>query len=323
MNQENAMKVSLRNKVVGLAVLAALVPLAGTVTLTLIEKRPLQERVLGHMETFAQAEVEKTARQVFLMCKAVHEGAARHLLQTLNVAKEEIGRLGGVSFGKETVVWKARNQFTQKETEVSLPKLMVGEVWLGQNADPDAASPVVDAVTKYTQKFCTVFQRMNAEGDMIRVCTTVRNAKGQRAIGTYIPCKMPDGADNPVLAKVLKGERYSAMAQVVGKFQETVYEPIWKDADKKEIIGMVYAGQEMEDVLQELRDAIQSIVVGKSGYVCVIGAKGDQRGCYVLSKAGERNGENILDSRDAWRRRPERPSSTNMPGRTRVSRRPG
>lgn len=293
------MKVSLRNKVVGLAVMAALVPLAGTITLTITEKQPLQERVLSYMDAFAQGEVEKTARQVYLMCKTVREGTARHLVQTLNVAKEEITRLGGISLSKETVIWKTRNQFTQKESEVTLPKMMVGEVWGGQNADLAIASPVVDTVTKYTRTYCTIFQRMNADGDMIRVCTTVQNDQGKRAVGTFIPCKMPDGTDNPVLAKVLKGERYSAMAQVVGKFQETVYEPIWKDAEKKEIIGMVYVGRDMSDVLQELRETIQSIVVGKTGYVCVIGAKGEQRGCYVLSKSGERDGENILDTRDA------------------------
>ncbi|MCX6901321.1 MAG: methyl-accepting chemotaxis protein [Verrucomicrobia bacterium] len=293
------MKLSLRNKVVGLAVLAALVPLVATVTLTIIEKRPLQERVLSHMNTFAQGEVEQTAKQVYLMCKIVRDGTARHLLATLNVAKEEISRSGGITLSKESVAWKARNQFTQKITNVSLPKMMVGEVWLGQNAELGVESPVVDVVTKHTQKYCTIFQRMNADGDMIRVCTTVHNDEGKRAIGTYIPSKMSDGTDNPVLAKVLKGDRYSAMAQVVGKFQETVYEPIWKGADKKEIIGMVYVGSDMNDVLKELRDAIQSIVVGKTGYVCVVGAKGEQRGCYIISKGGERNGENILDTRDA------------------------
>ncbi|MFA5189464.1 MAG: methyl-accepting chemotaxis protein [Verrucomicrobiia bacterium] len=292
------MKLSLKNKVVGLAVLAALVPLVATITLTIFEKKPLQERVLSHMNTFAQAEVEKTVKQVYLMCKTVREGNTRHLLGTLKGAEEEISRSGGITLGKESVTWKARNQFTQKVTDVPLPKMMVGDVWLGQNVELNVESPVVDVITRYSQKYCTIFQRMNAEGDMIRVCTTVRNEEGKRMIGTYIPCKMPDGTDNPVLAKVLKGETYSGMAQVVGKFQETVYEPIWKGADKKEIIGMVYVGRDMSDVLKEIRDAIQSIAVGKEGYVCVIGAKGDQRGCYVLSKAGERNGENIIDTRD-------------------------
>jgi len=297
--RDKAMRLSLRNKVVGLAVLAALVPLAAMVTLTLIEARLLQNRVLEYMNTFAQSEVEKTVRQVYLMCKTVQDGTARHLLATLNVAKDEIKRSGGIALGKEQVAWKARNQFTQQMKDVSLPKMMVGEVWLGQNGEFNVQSPVVDAVTKYTQRYCTIFQRMNADGDMLRICTTVRNNEGKRAIATYIPSKMPDGMDNPVLAKVLKGEAYSGMAQVVGKYQGTVYEPLWRGADRKEVIGMVYVGTDMSDVLKELRDAIISIVVGKTGYVCVIGAKGDQRGVYVISKGGERDGEKVLDVRDS------------------------
>jgi len=297
--RDKAMKLSLRNKVVGLAVLAALVPLAATVTLTIVEERPLKNRVLAYMNTFAQSEVEKTAKQVYLMCKTVQDGTARHLLATLNVAKEEIKRSGGISLGKEQVAWRARNQFTQQVRNVQVPKMMVGEAWLGQNAEFNVQSAVVDAVTKYTQRYCTIFQRINAEGDMLRVCTTVRDNQGKRAIGTYIPRKMPDGTDNPVLAKVLKGEIYSGMAQVVGKFQGTVYEPLWRGADRKDVIGMVYVGTDMSDVLKELRDAITSIVVGKTGYVCVLGAKGEQRGSYVISKGGERDGENILDTRDA------------------------
>ncbi len=293
------MKFSLRNKVVGLAVLAALVPLAATVALMIIEQRPLKDRLLEYMDGFAQSEVEKTAKQVYLMCKTVQDGTARHLLATLNVAKEEIRRSGGIALDNEHVVWKARNQFTQEVKDVSLPKMMVGRVWLGNNPDFHSESPVVDLVTKYSQRYCTIFQRMNAEGDMLRVCTTVRNADGKRAIGTYIPHRMPDGSEDPVLAKVLKGERYSGMAQVVGQFQGTVYEPLWRGADKKDVIGMVYVGMDMSDMLKELRESISSIVVGKTGYVCVIGAKGTQRGSYVISKGGARDGERILESRDA------------------------
>lgn len=293
------MRLSLRNKVVGLAVVAALVPLAATVTLTLIAGRPLEDRVLEYVNSFAQTEVEKTAKQVFLMCKTVQEGTARHLLATMNVAKEEIKRSGGIALGNEQVTWRATNQFTQQVKTVSVPKMMVGGVWLGQNAEFSAPSPVVDSVTRYTQRYCTVLQRINADGDMLRVCTTVRNNEGKRAIATYIPRKMPDGTDNPVLAKVLRGETYSGMAQVVGRYQGTVYEPLWGGPDKKDVVGMIYVGTDMSDMLKELRDAITSIVVGKTGYVCVIGAKGEQRGTYVISKGGERDGERVLDARDA------------------------
>ncbi len=294
-----SMNVSLRNKVVGLAVLAALVPLAATITLTIIEKGPLKNRVLEYMNKFAQGEVEQTAKQAYLMCKTVQDGTARHLAATLNVAKEEIRRSGGIALGSDRVTWDAKNQFTQQVKDISLSKMMVGGTWLGKNSEFNSESPVVDAVTKYTQRYCTIFQRMNEEGDMLRVCTTVRTQDGKRAIGTYIPRRMPDGTENPVLAKVLRGETYSGMAQVVGNFQGTVYEPLWRGGDRKEVIGMVYVGTDMSDLLKELRDALSSIVLGKTGYIGVIGAKGEQRGRYLLSKGGERDGESVLESRDA------------------------
>jgi methyl-accepting chemotaxis protein WspA len=154
----------------------------------------------------------------------------------------------------------------------------------------------VGAVTEYTQRYCTIFQRVNTEGDMLRVGTTVKTSEGKRAIGTYIPHMIPDGSENPVLAKVLKGETYSGMAQVIGKYQGTVYEPIRRG---KDIIGMIYVGTDMSDVIKELRKALSGIVVGKTGYIAILGAKGEQKGSYVISKNGERDGENILNTQDA------------------------
>ena len=40
------------------------------------------------------------------------------------------------------------------------------------------------------------------------------------------------------------------------------------------------------------------IVVGKTGYVYVLGATGGERGCYLISKDGKRDGENIWEERD-------------------------
>lgn len=46
--------------------------------------------------------------------------------------------------------------------------------------------PLVDDVHRVAGGMCTVFQRMNETGDMLRVATNVvRN--GKRAIGTFIP----------------------------------------------------------------------------------------------------------------------------------------
>ncbi len=51
--------------------------------------------------------------------------------------------------------------------------------------------------------------------------------------------------------------------------------------------------------LAELRRAIMSIVAGKTGYAYVLGGKGDQRGRYIISYKGQRDGENLWNSKDA------------------------
>ncbi len=46
---------------------------------------------------------------------------------------------------------------------------------------------------------------MNAAGDMLRIATTVTNAEGKRAVGTYVPAVQADGSANPVVKAVHAG----------------------------------------------------------------------------------------------------------------------
>ena len=151
-----------------------------------------------------------------------------------------LANAGNPGLSKETVTWTAVNQFTGKPIAVQLPKMLVGDQWLGQNTDPAIETLVVDKVTRLIGETTTIFQRMNEEGDMLRVATTIKDAEGKRAIGTYIPAVNPDGTPNPVIAAVLKGETYHGRAFVVDAWHLTAYEPI-KDKEGN-LIGMLYAG---------------------------------------------------------------------------------
>ena len=50
---------------------------------------------------------------------------------------------------------------------------------------------VVDKVQELVGGTCTIFQRMNDTGDMLRVSTNVEKLDGTRAIGTFIPAINP------------------------------------------------------------------------------------------------------------------------------------
>jgi hypothetical protein len=242
------------------------------------------------------ASMTQQARQVVAMCGAQEEVVESALAAYLAVARELVARAGGVSCAADTVAWQAVDQFSGAAREVELPRLMLGDEWLGQNAAGDVATPIVDDVTRVLGCTCTIFQRMNDAGDMLRAATTVKKKDGARAIGTYIPATNPDGAPNPVVAAILRGERYVGRARVVDSWNFTAYEPLEDNAGK--IVGMLYTGIP-ESFAAALRSQIIDQKVGKTGYIFVIKGTGDLRGQYVISKDGKRDGENIWESKDA------------------------
>ncbi len=242
------------------------------------------------------SDLRHTAEQVYAMCAAQQELLQQKVGYDLNVARELLDQAGGVNLLEEQISWEAVNQYDKQKTTVSLPKMCVGKEWLGQNREAGTPSPIVDRAQQLVGGTCTIFQRMNPDGDMLRVCTNVLGADGTRAIGTYIPARMPDGKPNAVVEAVRNGKPYLGRAFVVNAWYVTAYEPI-VDASKQ-VVGMLYVGVK-EESADSLRRAIMSVRVGKTGYVYVLNAQGTTRGHYVISYEGKRDGEDLWMSKDA------------------------
>ncbi len=258
------------------------------------QTRGIIEEQLGQQ---AREGAARIAEGVYNMVHTQDQLLRVKLQGDLSVARDQLLRVGKPKLSGETVFWKAVNQFSKEAKEITLPKLLAGDTWLGQESAPTTEVPVVDTVKKLVGGTCTIFQRMNPEGDMLRVATNVLGADGKRAIGTFIPIKNPDGTPNPVVSTVLSGKTYIGRAFVVNAWYITAYEPIL-DTDGKNIIGMLYVGIPMESV-KELRESIYNISVGKTGYVYVVGGSGNQKGQYIISYKGKRDGENIWDTKDS------------------------
>ena len=221
------------------------------------------------------------AKDVFHMCRAGHEAVQQKVNSDLNVARDVMKNTGDVHLGEDTVEWGAVNQYTKTKETISLPKMMVGDTWLGNNIDMSKESPIVDKTQRLVGGTCTIFQRMNDAGDMLRVCTNVEKLDGTRAVGTFIPAVNPDSSKNTVVATVLSGETFRSRAFVVNAWYITAYEPI-KDKDGK-VIGMLYVGVKQENV-KSLRTGIMEVAVGKQGHVYVLGGSGNQKGKFIISK---------------------------------------
>ena len=290
------MNFTLKRKIIALAIFSVIIPVLIMIILTLDFQGILTQRAEDELENLVEKNIEQITKDVYGLCETANDLIQRKIDYDLNVARKILNQHGKVSLGRETVEWDAKNQFNNNSLPVRLPKLFVGKTWLGKNNEFSRKSPIVDDVKELVGGTCTIFQKMNEQGDMLRVATNVEKLDHTRAIGTYIPAINPDGKSNPVITTVLSGNPYRGLAYVVNAWYLTAYEPI-NDMNGK-ILGVLYVGERLESV-ESLRKTILNIQVGKTGYVWVLHGTGKDKGTYIVSKNGERDGENILDKVDA------------------------
>ena len=282
---------SVKTKIILVSFLAALLPVIAIVGISQWRKGAAEESVVRELDILTRKNISDISKDVYHLCKTADDLVQMQVNSSLNVADYVMKRKGAVTLSNEMVQWSAVNQSTKEASEISLPKFLVGGKWLGNDKGFDERAYIVDEIQSLVGGTCTIFQRMNEEGDMLRVSTNVKTLKGERAIGTFIP------HDSPVIQAVLAGDTYRGTAYVVNAWYNTAYQPIFNPAGK--VIGILYVGVKQESV-ESLRNAIMDIVVGESGYVFVLGgSKPQHKGKYIISHQGKSDGAELIDNTDA------------------------
>ncbi len=266
-----------------LLVLGVAVVVATAVALSgvgVLQARSFSTEAHRHVDSLVDAGLARASRDAVALVEAQSRAVQAKVDSDLRVARHVLQDRGPVTFSADTVDWAARNQYSGDVTAVRLPRMLVGGQWLGHNSDPAVRTPVVDEIADLIGGTVTVFRRVNARGDMLRVATNVRTADGQRAVGTYIPAVNPDGVANPVVSTLLAGQTYRGVAYVVNDWYVTAYEPL-RDADGQ-MVGALYVGVR-QDNLDTLRTALSRSHVGYSGTVTVLRGSGARLGEEVLA----------------------------------------
>jgi methyl-accepting chemotaxis protein len=262
--------VSLKTKLLVFGGLAALAQ-AIAVAMVFQSQESLSEAAARECMILASSDLDHILQGNYSTCVTQQESLQQSLDNALRLSEKLIADHGGLHVDPAaTATWNAVNQFSGKAESVTLPRVLVGQTWLGQNFDLDKPTAIVDDI-RLLDIFCTIFQRKNEAGDMIRVATTHETADHKRAIGTFIPRTEPDGKRNLVTDAVMRGETYRGRAFVVNEWFITAYEPMYGKG--KDIVGMLYVGVRQQNV-PGLREAIVNTRVGKSGLAFVLDSKG-------------------------------------------------
>lgn len=286
----------IKQRIILLTTISSLVPIILILSIIGFRKVTMTHDILDDISVMIESNVAQISQDVYRLCSSINESISARVEYNLNVAEKILSEKGAVTLSDDKETWTAVNQFSKQSTQVSLPKMLVNKEWVGRNMTFDRETPVVDELQRLVGGTCTIFQRMNPVGDMLRVATNVKKLDDSRAIGTYIPAVNPDGTFNKVVSTVLNGDTYVGRAFVVNAWYITAYKPIWDS--RGEIIGVLYVGVKQESV-EGLRKSILDIVVGETGYVFVLGTKGTDAGRYLISKGGARDGELIINAKDS------------------------
>jgi len=199
--------------------------------------------------------------------------------QAMSSQAASYGRIFATGFDGE---FSLDPQTTVKVGELTVPTLLSG----GKPLNLDFAAP--DRFTRETGGNATIF--VAAGDDFVRISTSVKKENGDRAVGTALD------RTGAAYAALKQGKPYIGMAKLFGKQFMTDYEPIRDGAGK--VIGILYVGVDVDHDIAALKDKIRAMKVGETGYYYVLNAApGKTAGDAIVHPT--REGQNILDSRDA------------------------
>jgi hypothetical protein len=286
---------SIKTKIISLSVGAAVLPSLTIILLLLIKLTALKNDTQYQAEKSDKEKITQIVGNIYKSCSLTDDFINQQLGAALDMAEKIIKEKNG--FAVKTTMNKIDiiNQFTKNKTTVEVPQFILGGQIVNLNRDFDVYSPVVDEIKMFKNVKLTLFQKINPEGDMLRIATTVESKDKKRAVGTYIPAINPNGEENPVIQTVINGGTFYGNAYVVDYWYQTIYRPIKNN--NGQVVGMLFAGMSLNNV-NVLREMILNTKVGKTGYVYVLSGSGERKGTYIISKKGERDGENIWNSKD-------------------------
>jgi methyl-accepting chemotaxis protein len=175
---------------------------------------------------------------------------------SLKTAHEILLRDGNIKELRETLQVNATNQITKSQKKATINKWLLNENDLTEN------TLFVDKLKELGIPTATIFQRI--DGGYLRISTSVFDASGKRATGTFIP------DDSPVAQSVSAGKAYFGRAFVVTDWYLTGYEPIFIDG---KVRGMLYVG-ELEKNIQETKRIFHAKKIMESGYASILDTKG-------------------------------------------------
>ncbi|QOQ98718.1 Cache 3/Cache 2 fusion domain-containing protein [Helicobacter winghamensis] len=158
----------------------------------------------------------------------------------------------------QSFVIQGQTTLFKDSIQMSVPNLTLNGVEMANNF------LAIDEFSVLTNAEATIFVR-TINGDFIRVSTSLKNAKGERLIGTKID------ATHPAHSQVLKNESFYGRVELFGEDYVSVYEPI--SNANNEVVGILFVAYKIDRVYNLIYSSMNDVKVGKNGSIVILDKK--------------------------------------------------
>jgi methyl-accepting chemotaxis protein len=272
--------VTLRTKITGLAIIPALV-CSLIFGLLIWATSHSTARLVGAELTNFMA--ERTSRGCIhgWNTSVVTYGYVMETLQAdMQTARLLLAKDGGAHLNEgRKQSWPATNEETNQTTAVTAPVLSIGS-W---QAVPDSVAVPLREISAATGRGVVLFERVNQEGDMLRVAGAAAEIGAHTAVGSFVPARLPNDEPNPILQTVLSGNEYKGRLYLQGGWNTVVCDPLREKA--ADVFGMLCVGMDNGGI-RSLREELAGNYVGARGSVAVFYVHGKDRGKLLVQPTG-------------------------------------
>lgn len=289
---------SLRTTLLQVGLILLVVPLALVTWIIFSTSSTMLTRARDAVETAAVAHLDSILDGVVQEVDLAHR-----ILEDTNVRVSRaimalLQQRGGVMLDlSHPVTWETLRAPGAPGAPVVLPRLILKQSPPVQAIGGASLASLIHDAAALSGATVSAYQMMNEQGELLCVASSLPALHERPSVATVLSARLEDGSEHPAVAAIRRGSSYSGHQRIGDAWYGTLYTPLLGQTGK--VLGALFTAIPDTDVRQRLVDTLQTLTIAKTGYPYVLNARADDKGRYVVSFQGKRNGELILDARDA------------------------
>lgn len=302
------MKIPLKKTLAAFSVGLSALPVIVIGLLVLMMNSDIREIVNSEFDKIGARATRQIVEDTVRICKIIRRTQLDEDDKARDAVRERLWNIGFPKLLDKKAKIRVASQMTPTEFKTAeIPAMAFGNSEIVLKMSPDGslerasgrAAEILEQLKTETGLDFAILQKIDADGNMLRIASTALDVEGTPFVGTYIPAN--GGYDDGAIVRTLLARKaFSGISRGGAVNFIANYEPIIDQYG--DVIGAVAFGRPQASIAYLLK-YFENIRIGNTGYVWAIELVGRGESVVRISRDGKRNG--FIVEGDTFRERRE------------------